>query len=241
MSIYLFCEGQTEINVVKKFATLADPNVRGKGKDQVNKEMHKRLGPRLNQLKAVRALIMRDVDQEETPQSIVQSVTDAVRSMLIERGFQQEVQFEPCANHPNVYLLTLSKPDPFLDLRLALHLATDKWKEDFINATIDDYVLNLALREETVISFLQKKKWSAIKPEQIIAKVTDHIPALLQKNGIRLSEAKDYVRLYATVIQMHTSPPVFAEKTLANAAEADKQTVFASLLAALDYLGEGSS
>ena len=83
---------------------------------------------------------------------------------------------------------------------------------------------------------MRKKQWQA-SPEQIIRKVTDRIPALLQENGIPVREAKDYVRLYAAVIQEHTSPATFASKVVANAADGDKQDIFAPLLAALNFLG----
>lgn len=234
MSIYLFCEGQTEKNIVEKLATLANPDFRGEGKGQVNTKMVDTLGPRLNLPESVRVLVMRDVDKDETTDSIVQSVTDALQGMLQDRGFAQEMKLRPHPNYPNVYLLTLINPD----LRLALHLAVDKWNGNFINATIDDYVLTLALQRETVRKFLERKRWQQIKPEQIIDKVTEHIPALLQENGIPLREAKDYVRLYAAVIQEHTSPPVFASKTLGNASEVDKGDILAPLLAALDFLNE---
>ena len=236
MSIYLFCEGQTEKNIVEKLATLANPDFRGEGKGQVNKKMVDTLGPRLNLPESVRVLVMRDVDEGETTDSILQSVTGALQKMLQDRGFahEQEVELHPHPDYPNVYLLTLINPD----LRLALHLAVDKWNGDFINATIDDYVLTLALQRETVRKFLERKRWQQIQPEQIIDKVTEHIPALLQENGIPLREAKDYVRLYAAVIQEHTSPPVFASKTLGNASEVDKGVILAPLLAALGFLNE---
>lgn len=237
MSIYLFCEGQTEKNVVQQFAALTNPDSKGQskaeGKAQVNHQMTTTLGPPLNQQKAVRALVMRDVDEGESPGSIVQSVTSAVQTMLNQRDFALSIQLQPHGMYPNVYLLELINPD----LRLALHLATYKWKEDFVNATIDDYVLALALRETTAAALLSKKRWE-IAPEQIIRKVTVRIPALLHENGIPVREAKDYVRLYAAVLQEHTSPASFAGKTVANASNEDKRDIFASLLAALDFLGE---
>lgn len=44
MSIYLFCEGQTEKNVVEKLITLSNPKVKGGGKAQVNNQMTDTLG-----------------------------------------------------------------------------------------------------------------------------------------------------------------------------------------------------
>jgi len=236
MSIYLFAEGQTEQKIVEKFVTLVNQPA-GRGKAQVNKQMYTALEPRLNQSMPIRALVMRDVDNGETPERIVQSVTDTVQKMLHKRDFSATIQFQPHKTHPNVYLLILTEPD----LRLALHLATCKWQEHFVNATIDDYIISLALRVKTAQSFLQKKGWETIQPEKIISKVTERIPDLLRENGIPLREAKDYVRLYAAVIQEHTSPAIFAGKTIVNADEADKQAVFAPLLAALALLGGASS
>lgn len=239
MSIYIFCEGKTEMNIVikltNKFIKLANPEFEGKGKSQVNKLMVKTIGPLLSQRKAVRVLIMRDVDKGETPQSILQSVTNAVQKMLRERDFSataKAIKFQSHQNHPNVYLLTLTEPD----FCLAVHLATYKWSESFGNATIDDYVLDLALRETTTESLLRKKKWS-IQPTQVIRKVTDRIPALLQENDIPLREAKDYIRLYVAVIQEEILPPAFAGSVTAKATDADKAEIFAPLLAALNFLG----
>lgn len=178
---------------------------------------------------------MRDVDEGETPDSIVQSVTGAVQTMLAERGFPTDAQFHPHQSHPNIYLMDLPNPN----LRLALHLSTYKQHGTFINATIDDYVLELALQEATAANLLRKKKWQTT-PEQIIRKVMERIPALLKENGIPLREAKDYVRLYAAVIQEHTSPAIFASKAVANATDEDKRSILAPLLAALDFLGENT-
>lgn len=235
MSIYLFCEGQTEKNIVEKFAGLAVPDkdeAKSRGKAQVNHQMAKTLGPILNQPKPIRALVMRDVDREETPESIVRSVTGAVQRMLDQRGFPVTVQLQPHATYPNVYGLILVN----LDLHLALHLSTYKWQETFVNATIDDYVLALALRETTTAALLRKKQWQTT-PEQIIRKVTERIPALLQENGIPVREAKNYVHLYATVIQEDITTASMAGKIVANAINRDKQEIFAPLLAALDFLG----
>jgi hypothetical protein len=236
MSIYLFCEGKTEVNVVKRFAALSNPDFKGGGKDQVNASMKGVLGPKIGQSRPLRALIMRDVDQGETLQSIVQSVSGAVSTMLEERKFSVSVHLQPHQQHPNIYLLLLAEPD----FRLALHLSTYRWSTSFVNSTIDDYVLDLALRESTIVTFLANKNWRTIKPVQVERKITERIPVLLQENGIPLQEAKDYVRLYAAVLQEHTSPATFADKTLANANEAEKQAVFAPLLAALNFLGDAS-
>jgi len=76
-----------------------------------------------------------------------------------------------------------------------------------------------------------------VNEQVIIQKVTQEIPTLLQQNGFPpLSEAKDYVRLYAAVIRMHTSPPVFAGRVLASANAHLVQQNFASIIAAIEAL-----
>jgi hypothetical protein len=70
----------------------------------------------------------------------------------------------------------------------------------------------------------------------VISKIEHEIPSLLNRNGIPLLEAKDYVRLYAAVLQEHTSPPTFAKKTLAHAEPDDVREIFAPLLAAVEFV-----
>jgi hypothetical protein len=121
------------------------------------------------------------------------------------------------------------------DIRLALHVAIYRWHEGFVKSTIDDYVLALALREATARELIADKGW-AIAPQQLINKIVFEIPTLLTGNGILLREAKDYVRLYAAVLQEHTSPPTFTGKTLAHAEPGDIRAAFAPLLAAAEFV-----
>jgi hypothetical protein len=104
-----------------------------------------------------------------------------------------------------------------------------------LKATIDDYVLSLAFQANTVQDLVKRKGWN-VPSAEVLRKVEEEIPELLRKNRIPLQEAKDYVRLYAAVIQEHTSPAVFAEKVLAHADQDDIRSIFQPLIAAIDFL-----
>ena len=209
------------------------------GKDGINKRMIKVLGPKLGN-EPIRCLVMRDLDSHvgETSERIRSSVEHARRRMFDERGFvSQNVSLTAYDRHDNVFTFQVTDPN----IKVALHIATHRCLGHFIKSTVDDYVLDLALRDGTAESFLQKKKnhdpnWT-ISADTLINKVRQEIPALLQKNGIPpLEEAKDYVQFYLAVLQMPTSPPIFAEKTMAHAQKSDIQEVFAPLLAAAQFL-----
>jgi hypothetical protein len=238
MSVYVFAEGSTEERVLqglkRVLPDLSLYNSPGKGKDQVNRQMADTLAPLLQRADPIRCLVLRDLDAHvgETVAGIVQSVGDALNKILSERVPEQlAVTLQQHPNHASVYTLALPRPD----LRLALHIATHRWRVEFIKATIDDYVLALAVQPTTASALIARKGWPTTA-EHLLRKVTEDIPGLLNANGIPLHEAKDYVRLYAAVIQEHTSPPVFAERTLAHADETDLRRVLAPLLTAIEFV-----
>jgi hypothetical protein len=236
--IHVIPEGQTEQKIVERLLQGAQFQIlSGEGKDKIASKLRAVLVA--NHTDRVRCLILRDLDAHvgETPAGIQQSIQNTVRSTLQELGYDHRShQLTLHHAYPSVSTLVLSAPD----LRLALHLAIDRWHAQFIKSTIDDYVLRLGLQPATAAGLVIKNGWSDVQPEEVIRKITDEIPALLTGNHIPLREAKDYVRLYAAIMQTHTSPPIFAEKVLANALTEDINAVFASLWAAIGFLrGEG--
>lgn len=251
MTIYGFAEGQTEENVIQHLILgneITFPNIQDKdqiqqiqqikqGKDQINPKIRNVLEPLLQSPgEIIRCLVLRDLDEHEGEQiaRLVQSVTKVVQDTLTERGFADvKVTLSPHSVYTNVYTFSATQPE----IRLAFHIADFRRHQQFIKCTIDDYVLDLALRDTTVQGLLNKKGWTTT-PEQIIRKITAEIPTLLFNNGILLRETKDYVRLYAAVMQEHTSPPVFAKNTLAHADQKDREAVFAPLLAAIEFIRE---
>jgi hypothetical protein len=235
MTVHVFFEGTTEERVVGKVCReIAANKIRTGGKGGVNQRLVETLGPLVGQ-DPIRCLVLRDLDahEGETEERIAQSLSDALRTMLNQRGVQTRPNLTPLADYTNVFVWASEQPD----IRVALHIATYRWSPEFIKATIDDYILGLAL-DPAVAEKLAERQRMSIGPDQLIAKITQELPDLLGKNGIQLVEAKDYVRLYAAVIKAHTSPPVFAEKTLSHASDAEIKARFAPLFAALESLEE---
>ncbi|NJO46290.1 MAG: hypothetical protein HC835_12015 [Oscillatoriales cyanobacterium RM2_1_1] len=239
MTILVFGEGSTEEKVCKKVAELSGYQaqyISCGGTGQLNTTVINRISPLLQEQEPVYCIILRDLDAHmgETQTSIFQSISDALQRGLNAIGVQVDTpQMIQDSTHVNVYRLMM----PDLKFRLAVHLATKRWHECFIKSTIDDYVLELALRQNTVIELAKKV---SIPPDRLIAKITEEIPALLRSNanGIDdLTEAKDYVRLYAAVVKSATSPAVFAERTMAKAQEADICEIFQPLIAAFEFVG----
>jgi hypothetical protein len=237
----VFIEGNTELKILEKLKLVCPGAVRRNpgGKDDINKRMIDTLGPRLG-AEPIRCLVMRDLDSHvgETVDGIRSGVEQALRRLFDERGFaSQNVSLTAHDGHDNVFTFQATAPD----IKVSLHIAARRCLDHFIKSSVDDYVLNLALRYGTVESFLQENRnrnWT-IGVDTLINEVRREIPALLLKNGIpQLREAKDYARLYAAVLHMDTSPPVFAERTLAHSQESDIQEVFAPLLAAAQFLSD---
>lgn len=233
MTIDSFAEGPTEEKVLQRLEQVFGEEIRNfscNGKDQVNKKLMDILGPLLGQ-QPIRCLILRDLDTHdgETVERIVQSVTDVLQRLVRKRGFDVAVNLSPHPDCDNIFTLWIEQPD----LRLVLHIANFRWDSTFIKSTIDDYILALAL-EPPIVAHLARSL--PIEPDKLINKITRELPDLLHTNGIPLTEAKDYVRLYAAVIRSHTSPPVFAQKTLDAAEEVALRVRFAPLLTAFDFL-----
>jgi hypothetical protein len=234
MTIEVFYEGKTEGKVCLKLAEITqvdDVDFRSSdGKDKLNKIVETRL-LKLSRGQPIRFLILRDMDEGENEERILQSMTGTLQRVLVEREISvAKLDLMPHPKHANVYTLLV----PTLDIRVAVHLATKRWRDSFNKSTIDDYVLELALRPNTVEKLAANL---GIVADHLITKITDELPDLLRRNGIGLTEAKDYVRLYAAVTKSHTSPPVFAEKTMANADEQDVCEVFQPLIAAFEFVG----
>ncbi len=237
MKVSAIVEGSTEEKVLEKLKGFIGFTIeinRSDGKGQMDKTIRGKIGPLIN-LDSVRVLILRDLDlhDNETVNSLVQSTEGILQRIFAGRNPAIKPKLEPKGNPNNVYIWHPKG----LDFRVALHVATYRWNDSFIKATIDDYVLALALEPNIATAIAQSQNLS-VNGEALIKKVTEELPALLQRNGISLIEAKDYVRLYAAIVKAHTSPPVFAEKVL-NLSEVNEQMLrnhFQSLFAALEFL-----
>jgi hypothetical protein len=236
MSIHTFCEGKTEEKVLDHIRNLdlypKMEHCHGKGKSGINQRLVATIAPKIGKPETLRCLVMRDLDAHdgETIGTIVQSLTDALKRKLPERGMDvSSIALVPHPEWSHVFTLASTTPD-FL---LALHVAAHPWKDDFIKSTIDDCVLRLALDPVTAERLAGDLN---LEGSRLVRKITRELPRLLDENGIPLLEAKDYVRLYAAVVKSHTSPPVFAEKTMKRAEESTIREIFAPLLAAIDFI-----
>lgn len=236
MTIYIFGEGLTEKKVYEKLQSVfwESPDLKSKyidaeGKRNLNKKVIKTVETFLG-VRAVRCVIMRDLDEGETEGSICQSITAAFQNALQKREIQNiAIKLEPHKDHPNVYVLQQSDPD----LRLAVHIASDRWKENFKNCTMDDYLLKLSL-QSTVLGKLSDKL--GIEPERLSTKITHELPELLQSNGIILSEAKNYLQIYAAINKI-SSLTGFVSKVMENSSHDEIREIFQPLRAAFEFVG----
>ena len=234
MKIQVFAEGKTEEKVIERlkqfFPGFAFQTFDCKGKDKINSEIVTKLGPLVGQ-QPVRALILRDKDVGETIKQIIQSVNQqGLGRLLKKRGINTSLQFQRVAGVWNAFVWDAVS----IDFRLSIHIASRRSLRGLTKSTIDDLVLQLAFNPNVATTLAQNVH---VGGQVIIQKVTKEIPMLLQQNGFPpLSEAKDYVRLYAAVTRMHTSPPVFAEVVLANTDDHLLQQNFASIIAAIEAL-----
>ena len=235
MKILVFAEGKTEEKVIERlkqfFPGRTFETIDCKGKNKINSRIDDELGPDIGQ-KPVRALTLRDLDDRENNQQIIQSISDGLIKLFHKRKINAVPQFQQLPSHGNVFIWKSTS----LDFYIAVHIANYRWNTSFTKRTIDDLVLQLAFNQDVVDHLAQRQKVD-VNGQIIIQKVTQEIPMLLRQNGFPpLSEAKDYVRLYAAVIRMHTSPPVFAANVLAGAKDHLVQQNFASIIAAIKAL-----
>lgn len=245
ISIDVFSEGATEKGVVEKLCSrgICPYSLTERGGDGDPAFLRKlRLQLRnwveQGQSEPLRVLVLRDWDKHtgKTTDDLCKSVLDIVRQ------YRPEAELIPHANHDNVFSCQTDG-----GLSVSLHLATRFYAAHFVKATIDDYVLELALLPATAERLLEssRERGQRQKPTRewpisaavLIEKVTREIPELLQKNRIpQLLEAKEYVRFYAALLQKHSSPATFAAKVQEHADEQDIRTVFAPLMAAAQFL-----
>jgi len=243
MKISVFGEGPTEEQVHSKLAklisiTTSSKYYSSKGKDNLNAKVIETIGADLG-VRPVRCLVLRDLDTHdgETEQSICQSITDNLRREIEKRSIPlPSLNLISHLTYSNIYTLNIDIGEldtEKFNFRLAIHIATYQWNKNFINSTMDDYLLELALKPSTVDKLSTKL---GIAPERLSAKITDELPEILQTNGITLREAKNYLQIYAATIQF-SSLTGFVAKMIENSDEQDIRDVFQSFIAAFEFVG----
>lgn len=247
MRILVFGEGNAEENVcngLKKLTEFQFQYLSAKGNTRsVNTTFTSTISPFLQEEEKISYVILYDLDSHEnkTEESILDSI-------LGKGGLQKIDKFRTInfrdfiiqnLNYSNLYTLLI----PEINFRLAIHIANKRWKQNFEKSAIYDYVLKLALMPKTVTNLLaninKAKTKINIPSSKIFDKITKEIPDLLKVNADGkddLLEAKDYVRLYAAVLKLHTSPAVFAAKVMENADVQDIREVFGALIAAFEFV-----
>ena len=250
-----FFEGATERAVLETLKVIPRQQ-RDKdegGKSQINDRIKNTLGPKLGG-EIVRCLILRDLDSHvtETSVAIKQSVVGCFKGLFRERGFdEQVVALNSYEKFSNVFVFEATDPD----IKVALHIAEYKYKMQFKNSTIDDSILNLALRAETVQQLMKNKRDNRRKEffdavpgddddakakqiaEAVIRKVLEEIPQLLQENNFPpLKEAKQYLQFFSAIAQEPKSPAVITKDIIKSATDKDKEETLASLFAAIQFI-----
>jgi len=195
ITIDVFSEGKTEKEVIEKLCSRGIcPHVLKERGGDGEQAMLRKLNVQLRawfdlspeQREPLRILVLRDLDthNNRTIEGLCASVSNIVRR------YHADASLAAHLNYDHVFTL---QNGPF-GLCLALHIANHRYQQEFIKSTIDDYVLNLALRATTAQALLQvchKDDWT-ITADQLLIKVRNEIPELLSQNGIpRLVEAKE--------------------------------------------------
>ena len=250
MMIDVFSEGQTERGVIEKLCnrTICPHTLTERGGggdplflDKLRQFLRDWFALQLDTREPLRVLVLHDWDKHtgKTIDSLCQSVLSIVQR------HQSDAALVKHTAHENVFILRTS----LNGLSLALHIANQFYGTSFVKATIDDYLLDLALRQTTAQLLLDSKRQAGarqqpardwqITAEALAKKVWQEVPELLQRNNVPdLLEAKDFLRLYATILQQHTAPAAFAGKVLQHAKEEEIREVFAPLLAAIQSLAD---
>ncbi len=143
----------------------------------------------------VRLLAFRDLDQDETMESICQSFEQIGNDL---RG--EALQFTPSHKFPNVLVSTIQPTQQHPGLRFVLHIADTptgipEQLNQFANKTTDAYILSIALSDGVLSRFGRK---AGTKPGIIRAKVLSELPQLFANNGIGFDTDKDYLAAYLT-------------------------------------------
>ena len=241
--LIVFLEGKTEINTIEtlksleiiRFGDYIEYKNSGKFKEKIYKSLDAVAGEPINMV------VLRDLDSGVSIESVVQSTEDALKKVYTEIP----VKFVKHEKYPNIFFYIHEDAEIKIVLHIAEKCSIDGLPE-FKNCTTDDYVLDLALRPETIFNLKEfkeiKKKNSDLTPGEIQNKIISEIPDLLKKNGINLIEAKNFVNLYILVLQLDGAKMRYAHlpgKVITHAENEDIKEVFESWIVAFNIFSEG--
>jgi len=187
---FIFVEGKTEMRLLKQMGCPENIIVDCKGAPNIPRDIKRILEPSLNNNHSIKISIMRDRDNKETHDSIIQSFGSFFDELL---GVSMpHPLFLPHREFKNLYTMNGSSAN----FRVALHIAAPppiKSIKKFTSDTIDGYIFALAMTEKVLQSFAKE---AGIKPKVLRAKVLEEVPELAKQNGIELDQAKDFLGVY---------------------------------------------
>jgi hypothetical protein len=243
--LVVFLEGKTEVNTIEtlksfeiiRFGKYIEYRNSGKLKEKIYRFLAPIAGEPINMV------VLRDLDSEVSIESVIQSTEDVLKKVYSEIP----VKFVKHEQYPNIFLFIHEDAEIKIVMHIAEKCSIDGLPE-FKNCTTDDYVLDLALRPETIFNLKEfneiKKKNSDLTPEEIQNKIISEVPDLLSKNGINLNEAKNFVNLYILVLQLDGAKMRYADlpgKVIKYAHDGDIEEVFESWIAAFNIFREGAN
>ena len=191
--------------------------------------------------KPLGVVILRDLDSGKTAEDVRKSTEDALNEAL--HNAEIETSIKLVQRDSNIFFAKNEHPK----FMIVLHIAQKRCIEGipaFKNCTTDGYVLDLALRKETIENLPEFKKAQEkkpdLKPEDIQNKIKTEILGILKDNGIELREAKGFVNLYIAVLQLgdEGSMPYSGSpgKVIAHARQEDVEEVFESWITAFNMV-----
>jgi hypothetical protein len=240
--LVVFLEGKTEIETITKLNNLKIIHFKNYVEYKSSRELNEKLYEYLDPLagESINMIILRDLDAGKSRENLIQGTEDVLKKVFR----KIPVKFVKHNQYPNIYLCI---PDN-AEIKIVLHIAqrcSIDGLPPFKNCTTDDYVLDLALRTETIVNLKEfkqiQKENPQVTPEEIQRKVISEISDLLGKNGIQLSEAKSFVNMYILVLQLDGARMRYADlpgKVIKHAEKEDIKEVFESWIAAFNVFTE---
>ena len=190
--------------------------------------------------KPLGVVILRDLDSGKAVEDVRKSTEDAVNEALDNAEVENNIRLEH--RDSNIFFAKNEHPN----FMIVLHIAERRCIEGiptFKNCTTDDYVLDLALRKSTIEDLPEFKKAQEKNPgltaEVVQRKITSEILEILEQNGLRFEEAKNFVDLYIAVLQLRSkhkkgsiSYSGLPGKVIEHARQEDVEEVFESWITA---------
>ncbi|HJH31733.1 MAG TPA: hypothetical protein C5S50_06055 [Methanosarcinaceae archaeon] len=195
---FIFVEGKTEVRLLKQMNCPGNIIVNCKGALNIPGEIERLLEPFLNDNHSIKISIMRDRDNKETHESIIQSFGSSFDKLL---GVSMpHSQFQPHREFKNLYTMNSSNENFHVVLHIAAPPPIESIKK-FASDTIYGYIFALAMTEKVLQRFAKEAK---ITPDVLRVKVLDEVPELAKQNGIEFNQAKDYLGVYMAMSKFFT-------------------------------------